>query len=479
MAGTRIQELSKIDLLITQYPLSKIREFDDRNPPYNHLTDNLTIGDLHANALKLINILIQNGIADIKVDPANDRAKQAEIYARLVSAYYSNNLEEFNAILAAHLQFSSSSPCLCFIGDTLSDRGKNDLFIFQLYKLMHDHNIKYKILLSNHDCGFLNAYFKYLERQQASQENVLFKYDPNEVVVIPSESLAAMCRYFSEQGNFDQQNNMIDLFKRYYLPNLKLIGYELDSVTNTFTLSTHAPFGLADIKRLANYLKVELTLDATLTSKILITAIDEINSRLKGLIESGEIYGITHKLADDQVANPIYNIMWNRVKNYDSENFIEAMNGLNFRYQHGHDWPTCKIPEHVSMLDNIRGQARDQDAEFKIGTLGKSELLHKHKINVHHKKISPDYSFAHGINAFFYAKLERQLTKLNELQRPVAQGLMLFEHDVHSGTEISNLCEKIEKNFQFLPKDQLEFYAAKLGAILAGGNKDKGGLQIM
>ena len=112
----------------------------------NAVKTEITLGDLHANALKLIHLLIREGI--FSISPEN--------YERLKSLYMIHadiiepqELEELQKIIA-ELEVINKDIFVRFIGDERADRGSNDWYIDLILKKMHSSLIHYEIILSNH-----------------------------------------------------------------------------------------------------------------------------------------------------------------------------------------------------------------------------------------------------------------------------------------------------------------------------------------
>ena len=88
----------------------------------------ITIGDLHANAMKLMFLLVKHGIATDLTEANYDRL--AEIYNTSVEELTKDILTEFNQILDT-VTFRSEA-LVRLIGDELSDRGSNDYFVLKI-----------------------------------------------------------------------------------------------------------------------------------------------------------------------------------------------------------------------------------------------------------------------------------------------------------------------------------------------------------
>lgn len=121
--------------------------------------DEVTIGDGHGNALKIVHFLIKTGIMTL--------ARGAEDYQRVVAIYeqeldpeavdyapYEKAMADFIHILKQ----AKSCPVglLRFLGDGVGDRGNNDLYTLLIYEWLLIAKIRVETMLSNHDLAFIS-----------------------------------------------------------------------------------------------------------------------------------------------------------------------------------------------------------------------------------------------------------------------------------------------------------------------------------
>jgi hypothetical protein len=130
-----VKFISKTPVDLHQYPvINPIR------------SEHITIGDLHANALKLIHILIQEQVIDLSPIAYEHFLNLYEITAHEMSdANLSTIITLIDSIDVIHPEIF-----ICFIGDERADRGKNDLYIDLIFKKLHESGCHFEILLSNH-----------------------------------------------------------------------------------------------------------------------------------------------------------------------------------------------------------------------------------------------------------------------------------------------------------------------------------------
>jgi hypothetical protein len=113
----------------------------------------ITIGDLHGNAMKLMFMLVTHGIAtNINKE---DYENLVKIYSIQAENLTKEHLGDFNKILAK-IEFNSDST-IRLIGDELADRGNNDYFTLKILEKLHDHKVPVEIIVSNHSIEFIEA----------------------------------------------------------------------------------------------------------------------------------------------------------------------------------------------------------------------------------------------------------------------------------------------------------------------------------
>src|SRR3990167_9276316 len=96
--------------------------------------DELTIGDLHGNALKLTYFLIRHQILDVDEKNYRDLVK---IYDKKPDDLTAKDLEKFNAILE-NSRVNPGMGTIRLIGDVLADRGSNDYFTLEILGKLQD-----------------------------------------------------------------------------------------------------------------------------------------------------------------------------------------------------------------------------------------------------------------------------------------------------------------------------------------------------
>lgn len=242
------------------------------------------IGDLHANAIKLIYFLITLKIADTNT----------YIYTKLYTAYINLNYDEFERHLNYLIPHESAQEIeIILIGDTLCDRGQSDYMVLLVYQWLNNHHISFNILLSNHDLEFLALYYK---MQQITQFEI-----------------HAENRLFSKSNDYLKLTNLRKMtYNRIandiYIPRLKLLEF----LDNKPILLSHAP---CDYKAIMQLYRV-FNLPHTISPKIIRESdIEKLNKRIIEALDSRFIYD-----AEDIVSQ----FVWNRELNKKFSNYLNV-----------------------------------------------------------------------------------------------------------------------------------------------------------
>lgn len=302
----------------------------------------LTLGDLHGNAMKLIYMLVKHGI----ITNMNDQDYQSlvKIYKTNVGTLEKNDLKEFDKLLAK-LQFKTSLM-VRLIGDELADRGANDYFTLKILEKLHQHRVPVEIMLSNHGVEFI----------EGSEKN---NFSP--IILGPEHSTSLSNLRKLLEKKMISSKTLLELAKKAYKPTLKAISYSLNEDESEITLYSHAAIGLNNIEELANKLGL-IYKDASLSE--LIETIEKINNKFQEKVCKGEVHTLySHEkilkgyYGEELIDAPFEFIMWNR--KYDKINRPLSKNGYKLNFIHGHDTPKYPIPEeeqeNIYNLDNRLG----------------------------------------------------------------------------------------------------------------------------
>lgn len=302
----------------------------------------VALGDLHANAMKLIHFLVVNGIVSIE---SEDYDTLSSIYLKDTKQHTQADIDQFNAIIEKLEMNSSTLKHILFIGDELADRGKNDWFVLKIIdKLQTSRVIDTTILLSNHGLEYIRACELSLDTYNSS--------------VFPVTSLTNL-QQFMRQG-FVNRQNIVTMNQNSYYPSLKLVSYIIDG--NEISLFTHAPTDIAHIRELA--LKLKTTFDDSTIDRLK-QSLDDINAAFSIHVHKKTVHTLIKPLTREHEikgfpGDPINFIAWNRSidilkRHPEHQRYV-------VHYVHGHD-RTAPVKEHIHNLDNSLGKSEQQQID--------------------------------------------------------------------------------------------------------------------
>lgn len=325
-------EINNVDL--TQYP-QKIKHYE---PDIE-----ITIGDLHGNALKLLYFLISNDVVRMS---SKDYQRFVNIYKKSPRELSHKDMAIFHAILNS-ISINSDHK-LRFLGDDLCDRGMNDYYTLHIFKKLDIANAFFEIILSNHGNFFLSAY----ERPEQS-----FSYNPygegkHESIVRSMLNLGKLI----DNGLADKQD-ILDIVQTHYLKHLTFPGMTLNKEKNEMTLYSHAPVDLNILSRLASDLNVIYN-DENLEQ--LVKTYSAINNQIQIWIMQHQFrsnYKRLNELHDkEKTSSPIKQILWNRDYTILNREYMPDGRSYGINFVHGHD-----SQSNVIDLDNSFGKGDRHD----------------------------------------------------------------------------------------------------------------------
>jgi len=302
----------------------------------------VTIGDLHGNALKLVYFLISTGVMNL---PKDEYKQLVTLYKKLPEELLDKDLSLFRAIIDnASL---NTSQKIRFLGDDLCDRGMNDYYTLYIYNKLDTAGVPFDVVLSNHGNFFLTAYEK---------PEHLFSYNPYGEGVKESlvQSMLNMEKLISK-GLVDRQN-ILNIIQNNYLKHLRLPGYIVNTKKNEMTLYTHAPVDLKIIAALAQDLNIPFD-DSNMMELTL--SIENINKQITQWIMGNNFTSHYDELKEKHQKlnnpSPLMQILWNRDYSIlDRKQPVDKT--YNISYVHGHD----SMPN-VFDLDNLFGKGPHND----------------------------------------------------------------------------------------------------------------------
>ena len=318
-------------------------QFNSANPKN---TKQITLGDLHSNAIKLIHTLTRHGIC--RIDP--------EDYQQLLSLYQKENPTEadktaFRNCLRTKIKITNTNTLVRLIGDTMADRGKNDLYVLAILDLLHSKNVPVSTLLSNHDIELMLAYEAYKKTNASTLDT------RDTIGIIPEQkcSLKALSDSIGDVGKTCSPAIFKKLMDETYLPSVKLIDYSLSNTTPThITLFTHAPIQLSSIEAAAKALGAAY--DGT-TPERLAHSIDVINQAFQERLQRGEL----NTLYDGHSPSPIYSLISDREENLESGS--EDIPAEHITFVYGHTNAGVPTRDNIVRLDNQLGKGSHNPPE--------------------------------------------------------------------------------------------------------------------
>jgi hypothetical protein len=306
---------------------------------------NVTIGDLHSNAIKLLFFLVRQGIVEISVE---DYARLVKIYKTPPFLLTIELLDEFKLLIQG-MNVLNRDILVRLIGDELADRGANDYYVLEILNKLMGEKVGVEILLSNHGAEFVESYERFAEKKNQFKVPHIGGF---------GSSLKALNNLV--QWGFLDSQYIFNLIERCYKPTLQLLGYSLDSNTNGITLYSHAGIGLESIHRLAQKFDVPYN-DGT--SAEIAATIEAINKAFQISVQENKVHtlytdrniynGFTGMMALRE-DNALEFIVWNR--NYSQLERPANHNGYSINFVHGHDSGEPSRDNLVN-LDDILGKA--------------------------------------------------------------------------------------------------------------------------
>lgn len=201
-------------------------------------------GDLHANAINLISILIEGGIAKVGGTTLDTHIFTPEKTFNTLLKIYDQPATEWDADFVAFaegaigsVEFINLKKHLLLIGDTVFDRGSNDLLVLILLFHMHTHGLSYDILAGNHEMEFIAAIengFLFGER-----EFILRHHE------YPDSGISAKNLQVLIDNDLVTRSLVTQLYEQAFLPHLKLASYVLSDDDSSIDIFAHTPYGVS------------------------------------------------------------------------------------------------------------------------------------------------------------------------------------------------------------------------------------------
>lgn len=300
----------------------------------------ITLGDLHSHAMKLIYFLVTEGILNV---PPDVYIQLWDLYHTLSNRVTNDIFKQFEECLSSKVTINRVDCLVRLLGDELADRGENDLFVLMIFKKLVDNNIKFEILFSNHGSEFLN-YVTHFTKPNPSQ----FIFQLHEICTQSVQQL----RKIVERGVLTKEA-LVSMVNTHYKPYIKLLSYSVDKASNEITIFSHAPIDINDIASCAAYYRIDYKDD---TIDDITRVIDRLNRVVSEEILADTMHLHCYHICDffTEITSPIKRCAWNR--DIDSLHRPSVHpNNFFMRWVHGHD-PKCTYATHVINLDNDLGK---------------------------------------------------------------------------------------------------------------------------
>ena len=287
----------------------------------------ITLGDLHANAIKLVHALVRYGVCDI----------EAGAFKALLVA----DEKDFLACIQDKLQIKDKKILVRLIGDIVADRGENDLYVLAVLDKLRSNNVPVTTLISNHDVELILAYEAYQKKGK-----VLGTRGDRGIMPEQKQSLIALSQSIAS-GQVVSKAEFERLMDTVYLPTLKLIDYRLtDTTPKHITVFTHAPIDLDGIYELSNQFNIPYQAESV---EELAHTIDQINTACRFKIQSGAFTRIYEKC--------IHTAVWNREENLKAGS--DSISAKNISFVYGHTIGGAHERKNVFKIDNKLGKGPD------------------------------------------------------------------------------------------------------------------------
>lgn len=293
-----------------------------------------SIGDTHGNAIVFVRYLFEAGI--IKIDD-HEYQELLKIYQKESSGHDSRltrqDLKDFNSIIANGfsrvLEIQSIHNFkLRLFGDTLADRGANDILTLMIFDQMRERfpSIERTILFSNHDKCFLRNFYNG-RLEETGNQNLIIELNP----------CSSMIRLKSllEMGNVSD-TDISQYVHHSYIPNLKLLDYKITE-ENEIDIMTHAPFTLPALDTAMRQMLPDTDhCDIYASVRNVTKVIDALNlvftQNLKN--RSGPVYNAI--VAAPSEKNILQTFIWPRLVDIRRMNHTQKSK-YSVRFRHGHD----------------------------------------------------------------------------------------------------------------------------------------------
>lgn len=278
----------------------------------------VTLGDLHGNAVKLLNFLCRMNMIEIS----------EEDYKKFVKDYNENIITPLSL---PHLKMLLSritvktTVNLRLIGDELADRGQNDFFTLWLLEHLINQGMNVEIIFSNHASVFI----KHIEAAINQSKRMLFGINDDKFrTVFNKQQVRKKGEQFQSLQNLKETLkwgfiSVSDLLSLYdtYKPRVKVFSYDR-SPEGELLIYSHAPMSKDRMLDLARDLEIDnLPVSADkLDDDGLIWLIDAINARFQQYIKTGTAHQLLYESPESSnLKRWLHYVIWDHELDEDPE----------------------------------------------------------------------------------------------------------------------------------------------------------------
>ncbi|CAM4429190.1 MAG: hypothetical protein LEGION0403_FIIPPAGN_02197 [Legionella sp.] len=311
---------------------------------------NITIGDLHGNAIKLIFFLVKQGVATIE---KHDYARLVTVYQIPVEELTKEDLNEFSTIIHDKMKIINNEANVRLIGDEFCDRGMGDHYTLWVLDKLHEAKVPLEILYSNHGGDFI-TYTELVGIKAIDFEGYDFSLgDSNQM-----QSLTHMDALITK--DLLSLDKIMEIVQRAYKPTLKVFAYELSADGKKLSFYSHAPIDMSHVEQVAKQLNIPY--DAS-TARKLAETIDSINKKFQEYVNKKQ----TNEIAASGTA--LNAVAWN--DNQSTLDRSATRSGYDITFTHGHRSGTVD-QDNVYNLDtdlgkNIKMNEREYAITYSFG----------------------------------------------------------------------------------------------------------------
>ncbi len=138
-------------------------DFDEIPSLSTKNSNEVVLGDMNGNSMRLLHELVHTGIVEIKKEKENE-------WKQLMESIENNqNFDGFSEKLKEILRTPAPGKRLVLLGDLLCDRAHNDWFMLCIIDFLHESGQRFDILFSNHDCAFVEYYLLNKDKNDAEK----------------------------------------------------------------------------------------------------------------------------------------------------------------------------------------------------------------------------------------------------------------------------------------------------------------------